>query len=76
MEECYEYLRCGEQDCKMYGIHANKRCWEVEGTLCKHSVLELVRQKMPGNRHEDVCSAVGCFYYKAARRVTEPSKSL
>lgn len=66
MEPCYEYLACDEKDCIMHGRKDTKRCWEVEGTLCNHSGIQIMRDKLAGKK-EYVCSRSGCIYYKAAK---------
>jgi len=64
METCYEYLGCGEVDCPVYGRNDIFRCWEVEGTLCNHRGIRLVRDKLNGPK-EEACIRSGCIYYKA-----------
>ena len=66
MEACYEYLGCDADDCPMHGRKDNKHCWEVEGTLCNHHGIQLVREELAG-RKEDACAGSGCIYYKAAK---------
>ncbi len=66
MEKCYEYLGCIMQGCIMYGREDNERCWEVEGTLCSHPAIQLIRDKLEGKK-ENVCDRSGCIYYRAAQ---------
>jgi hypothetical protein len=65
MEACFEYLGCKKQDCPMFKQKNNKKCWEVEETLCNHHGIELVRKESVGNK-ENACLKSGCIYYKAA----------
>ena len=67
MEACYEYLGCDMQDCIMHGRKDNKRCWEVEGTLCNHPGIQIIREKLAGKNKEDACARSACIYYKAAK---------
>jgi len=64
MEKCYEHLGCSEKACIMYGRNDNKHCWDVDGTLCNHDGIQLIREKFAGNK-EDVCAKSQCIYYKA-----------
>ncbi len=66
MEACYEYLGCGQVDCPMHGRKDNKQCWEVEGTLCNHHGIHLVRGKLGGTKN-DACAHSVCIYYRAAK---------
>jgi len=61
MEECYEYLGCDKEDCVMHGLKG-KKCWEVEGTLCNHLGIKLIRDKY--TKTEESCARSGCIYYK------------
>jgi hypothetical protein len=63
MVSCYEYLGCGSKDCIMYGQKDKKHCWEVEGTLCNHYGIQLVRNNNVGMK-KDACYRSGCIYYK------------
>jgi len=56
MEKCYEYLGCDKHDCIMYG-KSDTKCWEVEGTLCNHPGIELMKKAKI-----DKCAY--CIYYK------------
>lgn len=67
METCHEYLGCNNRDCKMYGRKDNKRCWEVEGTLCNHHGIEIAMEKLTGKKKEEACALASCIYYKAAK---------
>ncbi len=66
MESCYEYLGCDMKDCIMHGRKDTKRCWEVEGTLCNHPGIQIVRDNLAGKK-EDACNHSVCIYYKAAK---------
>ena len=66
MEACYEYLGCGKKDCVLFG-RKDKLCWEVEGTLCNHRGIQIMREKLAGKK-EDACARSGCIYYKAAKK--------
>ncbi len=66
MEACYEYLGCNKEECIMHRRKDNKPCWEVEGTLCNHQGIQLMRDKLDGKK-EDACIRSGCIYYKAAK---------
>ena len=68
MEACYEYLGCGKQDCIMFGRKDNKRCWEVEGTLCNYEGIQIVREKLVGKTKEEACALSNCIYYEAAKK--------
>ena len=65
MEPCYEYLGCKNENCLMHRIEDNSYCWEVEGTLCNHPGIVIVRKKV-GRKKKDACALSGCLYYKAA----------
>ncbi len=65
MEACYEYLGCDKQECIMHGQKGNNNCWEVDGTLCNHEGIEIVRSKHGGQK-ENACARSNCIYYKAA----------
>ena len=64
METCYEFLKCDKEDCIMHGRKDNKRCWEVEETLCDSPVVLIAREKL-GGKKEESCSF--CLYYKAVK---------
>jgi len=66
MESCYEYLGCDMKDCIMHERKDTKRCWEVEGTLCNHHGIQIVRDNLAGKK-EDACNHSVCIYYKAAK---------
>jgi len=66
MEPCYEYLGCDKRDCIMHGRKDTNRCWEVEGTLCNHPGIQIMRDKLAGKK-ENACNGSGCIYYKAAK---------
>jgi hypothetical protein len=66
MEPCYVYLGCGEKDCPMHGRKDTKRCWEVEGTLCNHHGIQIIRDKLAGKK-ENACNRSGCIYFKTAK---------
>lgn len=65
MEACYEYLGCCQTGCIMYGRKHNRRCWEVEGTLCNHQGIQIVRAEF--SKKVDACAHSSCIYYKAAK---------
>ena len=67
MEACYEYLGCDKKECIMYGRKDTKRCWEIEGTLCNHPGIQIVRDRLAGKKKEEACIRSGCIYYKAAK---------
>ena len=60
MEKCYEYLGCDKYDCVMHGSSDDIECWEVEGTLCNHQGLELIK-----NIDKEKCAY--CIYYEASK---------
>lgn len=64
MEACYEYLGCDQKDCIMYGRKNGNHCWEVDGTLCNHLGIQLLRDKLDGDKI-NACARIGCIYYKA-----------
>ena len=66
METCYEYLGCDKVDCVMHGRKDDKRCWEVEETLCNNPGVLLARETLGGSKEES-CAHAGCIYYKAAK---------
>jgi hypothetical protein len=66
MESCYEYLGCGEKGCIMYRREETRPCWEVEGTLCNHIGIRIMRERLAGEK-EEACARSGCIYYKAAK---------
>ena len=68
MEACYEHLGYDETDCIMHGGKDTKRCWEIEGTLCNYHGIQIVRDKLAGEK-EDSCVRCACIYYKAARGI-------
>lgn len=65
-EACYEYLGCDKTNCVMYG-RKDKQCWEVEGTLCNHKGIELLKSKLKATKKEIICARSGCIYYKAMK---------
>ena len=67
MEECFEYLGCLKKDCIMHGRKDKKRCWEVEGTLCNHAGILIMREKMVGQPKENICAASRCIYYAVSK---------
>jgi len=66
MEPCNEYLACDKKDCIMHGRKEAIRCWKVEGTLCNHPGIRIMRDKLAGMK-EDACNRSECIYYKAAK---------
>ena len=66
MEACYEYLGCGIEDCIMHGRKDKEHCWKVEGILCNHHGIQLVREQLAGMK-EDACGRSGWIYYKYAK---------
>jgi len=44
----------------------NKKCWEVESTLCNHPGVELLRANSSGSKKE-ACIRLGCIYYKTSQ---------
>ena len=66
MEACFEYLGCDERECIMHARKDGPRCWEVEGTLCNHVGIQLVRDFLTAKKKEDAC-AFSCIYYQAAK---------
>lgn len=68
MEPCYEYLGCPNRDCVMNRVGKTERCWLVEGTMCNHHGIELVRQ-MTDNNKEAACARSSCIYYKYAKGI-------
>jgi hypothetical protein len=67
MEACYEYLGCDKQDCVCHGRKDDIRCWELDGTLCNHDGIQVMRGRLHGKKKEDSCDRSGCVYYKAAK---------
>ena len=67
MEPCHEYLGCNKTDCIMFHENGGKRCWEIEGTLCNHPGIDLMRKNHPGDK-VDACKRAGCIYYQAASK--------
>jgi len=63
---CYEYLKCGQTECPMYGKKDGPECWEVDETLCVHHVIEEVRKGLSGIDKKETCKLWGCLFYKAA----------
>jgi len=59
MEKCFEYLKCSRTDCIMYGKTDDTKCWGVDGTLCNHPGMELMKKM-------DEYKCAYCIYYKAA----------
>ncbi len=54
---CWEFLNCGkEADCPAHPDHG-KKCWEVEGTLCRGERQGNYEQKIGACR-------TNCAYYK------------
>lgn len=82
MEACYVYLGCEMVNCIMQGQKNNKRCWEVEGTLCNHHGIEIIRKALAGRNKEDICMRSHCIYYRAAKegstaqRKPQPERSV
>ena len=66
METCCEYLGCRQTTCVMYGVGHAAHCWQVEGTLCNHHGIELVRRKNDKDK-EAACERSRCIYYRAAK---------
>lgn len=66
MEECYKYLGCQENDCIMFKTKEKVYCWEIDGTLCNHKGIELIRKKLKKTK-VDTCIKSACIYFKAAR---------
>ncbi|MDQ7006964.1 MAG: hypothetical protein Q9Q40_07010 [Acidobacteriota bacterium] len=73
METCHEYLGCDKTDCVMHGAATARPCWEVEGTLCNHHGIALVRAVLPG-RKEDSCVRSGCIYYRAFKSAVDSGR--
>ena len=69
MEACYEYLGCDKQGCIMHGRKDNKRCWEVEGTLCSYHGIQIVREDHAGKEKEVACARSYCIYYEAVKPI-------
>ena len=68
MEACHEYFNCIETDCKMFGGHAQKNCWEIEGTLCSHEGVRMARKVFSELTHEEICVKTGCIYHRVAHK--------
>lgn len=51
----------------MHQSAKDEKCWEVEGTLCNHIGIEIMRGKIKGTK-EDACIRADCIYYKYAKR--------
>ena len=66
MEACFEYLGCDKRDCIQHGRRDNKRCREVDGTLCNHQGIDAIQRKTDGPK-EMACVRAGCIYHKAAK---------
>ena len=66
MEKCYEYLGCYQRSCIMHE-NDSQHCWEVEGTLCSHRAIEIVKAKHSGKTKEEACARFCCLYYRAAK---------
>jgi len=66
MEMCWEYLGCAEKDCIMYGRKKGLYCWEIEGTLCNHLGIEVVRKSLVGKEKKEACAHSSCIYFKEA----------
>ena len=66
MEACDEYLGCKKRECVMHGRKDGQPCWAVEGTLCSHVGIELVREFHAAKKKEEAC-AFSCIYYQAAK---------
>ncbi len=66
MEKCWEYLGCKQRDCILHGKKTDKPCWEIEGTLCNHHGIKLMRNKLHGTK-ESICARSGCIYYKSQK---------
>lgn len=69
MERCYDYLGCDKDNCVMRGLN-DKPCWEVEGTLCNHLGIQIVRGGITVSKKEESCVLCGCLYYKAAKKAS------
>ena len=54
MEACYEYLGCDKAECIMHGRKDTKCCWEIEGTLCNHPGIKIVRGETAGKKKRHV----------------------
>lgn len=67
MEACYEYLGCPNKACVMFRIGRSENCWQVEGTLCNHHAIGVLRS-MSGAKKEAVCARSGCIYYEFAKK--------
>jgi hypothetical protein len=67
MEPCWEFMACERHDCIKFG-RTDKRCWDVEGTLCSHHTIQL-RSAKAGEKHEFACSRANCLYCEAAKRL-------
>ena len=63
---CYDYLKCGQAECPMYGKENGPQCWEVDETLCIHHVIKEVRQELSDMEKKETCKLWGCLYYSAA----------
>jgi len=63
---CYEYLGCKQTECAMYGKVDGPQCWEVNGTLCYHHVIEELRHELSDEKKKESCKACNCLYYNEA----------
>ena len=63
MEKCYEYFACERTGCIMFGGDGEPHCWDVQGTLCNHSSVELVEQR-------GMYKCKYCLYYNTVNRLT------
>ena len=41
-------------------------CWEVEGTLCNHIGIKIMKSRLKGAQKKDICKRSGCIYFKEA----------
>jgi len=64
---CWVYLGCPMRNCIMRQQKDNIPCWEVEGTLCNHSSIQLAKEQVAGTK-EDACIHSRCIYYKVAKK--------
>ncbi len=66
MEKCYQYLGCNNKSCVMHGVK-DKHCWEMDGTLCNHHGIKIVRERYPNKNKEYCCARSSCIYYRAVK---------
>ncbi len=48
----------------MQASQSEKQCWEVEGTLCNHHGIQLLRDRMKDMTKEEICIRASCIYYR------------